>query len=104
MDSTLGLIEVMEAYLRGEKIEFRIREHLAINSHDRTWKELQGPMWNSEVNEYRIAPKSSDEILEEVLKTIKEEKIVDRSTSFSRGYNSALQTIYEKIKKLKPNA
>lgn len=89
MNATEQKIEVMEAYVRGEKIECRHLSRL-------NWIELTSPpLWNWESHEYRVAPseaaKIRDQIVEEVLRV---QVPIDQFTGeLMKGLRLAVDTI-----------
>ena len=50
MKSTKEMIEVMQAYVRGEQIEC---------FNDEQWKDVNNPIWDWLHNDYRVKPKKS---------------------------------------------
>lgn len=48
-------IEVMDAHLKGQPIEYRYR-------HDQSWKPTRDPVWNWEEYDYRTRPKAGPKI------------------------------------------
>lgn len=54
------MIEVLQAAERGEKIE--AKSELRV----RDWHEVRSPVWNFEINDYRIAPKKEMTLVEEL--------------------------------------
>ena len=52
MKTTKEMIEVMQAYERGEQIE-------CFNDDYKQWKDVDSPIWDWLHNEYRVKPKKS---------------------------------------------
>lgn len=52
MKSTLGMIEVMEAFVRGEQIQIS-------DIGKESWEDIDGPSWDWLNNDYRIKPGQS---------------------------------------------
>ena len=54
MKTTKGMIEVMQAYLRGEQIERKF-----LDNDDCCWVEVKDPLWDWYESDYRVKPKNS---------------------------------------------
>ena len=57
-------IKVMQAFERGEKIEWRAKDYLR-------WYTCDNPLWNWDMHEYRIAPESEQVENEPVCEWVK---------------------------------
>lgn len=56
MKTTKEMIEVMEAYLRGEKIERKF-----LDNEDCCWMETRDPLWDWYGSDYRVKKKKKFE-------------------------------------------
>ena len=82
-------IEVMEAFERGEEIEYSL-----INNND--WRSICDPVWNWDLYEYRIKPKPKQTVtIEKWLCSIAEDSyyVIEGTKEFMSGRSEKVKLL-----------